>query len=408
MILLQEENTADLNFEITMMEQNNLKGFLKFHIQQVNLGFEYWYEISARHPLSHVLSKKKLNFDEIQFILIQLYSAFETLDNYLIDVDRLLLNPEYIYTDPDNLQLYFCFFPNKQNSFTNSMKEFIQFILDRVDHNDNRAIATIYPIYSYCTLENFTIEGIMKFLNPVKEFDDVNIANTEVNIKQEKKELIISPIEKSRIQKETEILHIKAMFDKLPIILSVTVIIAVVIILFLKYRENNSWPIYGSNILVGVFVTFCAFVGLFFLKQSKVKHEVRRTINNKSQEECNELRDIENDKINYSNETIMLEKIQHAFPHYLKSTDENNYENICCTKYPYMIGRFHNCDHVIESPYISRFHAQVLKDDEEIAIKDLNSMNGTYVNGRRLEANESKILRFGDEVALANFCYKYI
>lgn len=49
-----------------------------------------------------------------------------------------------------------------------------------------------------------------------------------------------------------------------------------------------------------------------------------------------------------------------------------------------MIGRANNCDLVLNDPGVSSKHAKILVDNEELYIEDLKSLNGTYVDGRKI------------------------
>lgn len=56
------------------------------------------------------------------------------------------------------------------------------------------------------------------------------------------------------------------------------------------------------------------------------------------------------------------------------------------------LGRSSSNDIVIKDPFISKKHFKILKDEGEFFIEDLNSSNGTYVNGDKI----------GDVVVLKN------
>jgi hypothetical protein len=51
---------------------------------------------------------------------------------------------------------------------------------------------------------------------------------------------------------------------------------------------------------------------------------------------------------------------------------------------------------------VSCIHAVIYRQDGEIAIADLGSTNGTYLNARRLVPHERQILQNGDEIRLGN------
>ena len=64
-----------------------------------------------------------------------------------------------------------------------------------------------------------------------------------------------------------------------------------------------------------------------------------------------------------------------------------------------MIGRHHACDVVLENLSVSRHHARLLFRDAKWIVQDLESTNGTIVNGTRIGRCE---LRPGDQLGLGN------
>jgi DNA segregation ATPase FtsK/SpoIIIE, S-DNA-T family len=67
------------------------------------------------------------------------------------------------------------------------------------------------------------------------------------------------------------------------------------------------------------------------------------------------------------------------------------------------IGR-DQCDVLLPDPEVSRRHAALTEVGGEPAIEDLDSMNGTWVNGVRIET--ATVLREGDSVQLGNTLWR--
>jgi len=59
------------------------------------------------------------------------------------------------------------------------------------------------------------------------------------------------------------------------------------------------------------------------------------------------------------------------------------------------IGRSTGAEFLLDAPLVSRLHCQVSATDEALEVKDLDSTNGTFVNGRRVT---SATLREGDRL----------
>ncbi|RLT97963.1 ATPase, T2SS/T4P/T4SS family [Ketobacter sp.] len=65
-----------------------------------------------------------------------------------------------------------------------------------------------------------------------------------------------------------------------------------------------------------------------------------------------------------------------------------------------VLGKGDHCDVILTDSHVSRNHAEILVDDSSARLADLNSTNGTWVNGERLLAemilSEGDSLRFGE------------
>jgi adenylate cyclase len=62
----------------------------------------------------------------------------------------------------------------------------------------------------------------------------------------------------------------------------------------------------------------------------------------------------------------------------------------------FVVGRAAGCDIVLLDPTVSRRHAELGSGKDEVAVRDLGSANGVFVNGERVE---EAVVKAGDEVA---------
>jgi hypothetical protein len=65
-----------------------------------------------------------------------------------------------------------------------------------------------------------------------------------------------------------------------------------------------------------------------------------------------------------------------------------------------LIGRSPECDVFLDDVTVSRRHAELMREGETFSIRDLGSLNGTYVNRRRIE---SAVLENDDEVQIGKY-----
>jgi hypothetical protein len=65
-----------------------------------------------------------------------------------------------------------------------------------------------------------------------------------------------------------------------------------------------------------------------------------------------------------------------------------------------MIGRSPDCDVFLDDVTVSRRHAVVVRDEQGFSIEDQGSLNGTFLNRRRIERAR---LEDGDEVQIGKY-----
>lgn len=70
-----------------------------------------------------------------------------------------------------------------------------------------------------------------------------------------------------------------------------------------------------------------------------------------------------------------------------------------------VLGRSPSCEVCIDSPGVSRCHAELLHEGDHFVLHDRDSVNGTHVNGVRLYA--PKALHDGDLISLGNVALKF-
>ena len=76
------------------------------------------------------------------------------------------------------------------------------------------------------------------------------------------------------------------------------------------------------------------------------------------------------------------------------------------TKPDFVLGKSSGCDGVLDfSDEVSREHARISWADGQYTITDLNSRNGTFLNGRKLAGGEAYPLHAGDRIGISAFLF---
>jgi pSer/pThr/pTyr-binding forkhead associated (FHA) protein len=66
------------------------------------------------------------------------------------------------------------------------------------------------------------------------------------------------------------------------------------------------------------------------------------------------------------------------------------------------VGRSSGNDIVLDTTSVSRYHISLTFRDNQMILEDLESVNGTYIDGERIRAHEPRLLRGGEEVMVGD------
>lgn len=69
------------------------------------------------------------------------------------------------------------------------------------------------------------------------------------------------------------------------------------------------------------------------------------------------------------------------------------------------LGRQLGNDIVFHEEFLSRFHAEIIREENSYVLVDKNSTSGTFVNGKRIDRC---VLNSGDLIALANIYIMFV
>lgn len=139
------------------------------------------------------------------------------------------------------------------------------------------------------------------------------------------------------------------------------------------------------------------------------EHAVEYGTRNQNENRSNEAKIYKGEKEERYGQTVFLEAGKQEAEYKLYALDKKNKKHIRLTQFPFTIGKMPGCvDCVIADDSISRLHARIEKQDGKILLTDMNSMNGTYKNGLRMEPSETVEIEPGDEIRFGklNYCYR--
>lgn len=344
-LVMREEDMKE-TYKIKMLLSNTIGGLIKFNIQYFDNKPEFYYDISSKYSMKSMFIKRKMLSPDIRAFVCGLEDIVESCREYLLDVNSIILKPEFIFFTSAENKPKFCYYPSNDTDFKDGIRQITQYIMSVINNDDEETVAMANCVLRVITKDEFTIDDIVECLSKPERVKNV--------LPQEGFESLYS---REYLKTEVPFVQsIKGFFTNMNIKKAL--------------RDEKTC---GS-----------------------VAEETIYTVDR--QEETKTWFDEE--------ETQLLTIKDLQFGLYLKSIDRRNYKDIIPDTFPYIVGKFQkNVDFVIDNKMISRMHAIFTQEDDGYYIEDLNSTNGTYLNDKRLEPHEKVHIKMGDKVTFSTISY---
>lgn len=106
--------------------------------------------------------------------------------------------------------------------------------------------------------------------------------------------------------------------------------------------------------------------------------------------------------------TVILSRLSPQKLYRMTTTDRELRQDVLVRDFPFYIGKVRKgVDLTIDDKSVSRRHARLTKEGEDIFLTDLNSTNGTYINNIKLQENKPYLLTDKDEVSFSQINYTW-
>jgi len=301
----------------------------------------YKYEITGRKSLAMTFERVPMNAEQIEKVVGGILDILERGREYLLAEDNYIVSPEHIYLRIPDYEVTLCYYPEYNVPFAEQLGKLFEVLLNRVDYREERAIETVYALYMQLQEPDMTLERIREKLRERKE--------------------VFPMRERERTESPAE-----AEYGVIPENAEV--------------KRPGIWE--------------------------RLREEFRPKKNRNADSEgriftpplvpC--VREAEPDWGNRYTKVLSVKK-ETSCPA-LRS--ERNGETVFLTKFPFYVGSLAEyMDYVIEQDTVSRFHGKFIKQGDRVLLTDLNSTNGTKVNGRSVTVGEQMPLTNGDRVLFA-------
>ncbi|MEG1458195.1 MAG: DUF6382 domain-containing protein [Acetivibrio sp.] len=403
----QEEEES---YSLRMLENNVIDGIIKIDMRMIDGERKFYYDITGRQPVSSFFEREKMNARQIKSIMNHIFAGIEIAREYLLDENNFVLDPEFLYVEITGLQVQLCYLPGYQRNLLEQISALLEFVLDRVDYTEETAVQIAYTLYKANRAKNYSVaelKNIVKEENPtiINREQEQNLETDTIQEKIKKEDG--SVIEKNMIFTEKrgtfeENREKKPEYGKY--VMLAGIIMAAILCLFIAVKSkifcnpmNGELEAGKAGLFLLVFgvIAFSSFYSLENKKQKKLKAPSKSTVSVLEEKPL---------EIYVEENTVLL--TQKGY--FLCPVNGRDYGDMELSEFPFFIGKLKKkMNGIIESETISRFHAKIEKDENQFYLVDLNSTNGTFLNGERLAIKERYPLFIGDEIKFADVAYNF-
>lgn len=427
-LMITVDEAREQGFEARMLIGNIIEGLLKFRIRKSDNQCQFCYEITSRQPLGRLLETKYINAEQLRSLMLGIAQTLTRMEEYLLKEEQILLDPDFIYVDLDNFQPGLCLLPGKRGDFPQEFSELLRFLLGKVDHQDKEAVVLVYGLYRESLKDNYGLDNLLRWL--IKEEPSNNACEhmKKEKMDSEKTSEISSPIQEMNTQREQltagvrrpnmEIM-ISSRFPKKRIIAWFCIIPLIFSVFWLQKGAEGVMYYITSGIWGGTVIVSAVgiLVSVRRWKQSTDAHMLRDADGYNQLEVNRSSWDMifDEEEPEYEEESSSEEDDVHTVLLWSRETQEDQRrlipenpmaEQIVLAYYPFLIGKQERLvDQVIREETVSRLHVRIDRAEGKYTLTDLNSTNGTSINGRKLEANETVEIKIGDRVEIAHLAY---
>lgn len=166
------------DYRIHMLMENHIQGLLPCSLRRINCQSRFFYDITSRQSMEQVYGKIRMRADDIRLLLRGLHRALCEIKKYLLDMDRIVLEPQMIYMDIESKEPFFCYLPCYEKDIMQSFRELSMYLLERLDHSDQQAVLLGYEIYRRAKEDNDSLEKILQDAGTPAQMREMDGAKT--------------------------------------------------------------------------------------------------------------------------------------------------------------------------------------------------------------------------------------
>lgn len=399
-ILVEYEEKEYSSYRTNMILNNNVKGLLACKKGIDSNNPVLMYDVTNRKTLKECV---KITYEDIKLLFQSITSVINQAERYLLDEKYLLIDPQYIYTDFDLKEFYFLYIPceniinKRQGAFDNPFYSLADFLIEKIDHKCEKSVDMAYQFYKMSKERNFSIRLFSEIVIKEdkihrEEQPKLNFIQTD-NIKEQVTEKENHNTEEDRKVKWTG-----------TVICSITAAVLAAAYIYLKNIWLYSTYLLLMAIVLGICVLILGIRNMINIIRRKREDEFEIEDKEVSVEEYWENNE---ETVFFDDKTRICEESSEDIC--LEWKEKGIDKRYRITQFPIVIGKMVNeVDCLIDDPSVSRLHLKLMKKQGKLSVIDLNSTNGTSINGQNLRPGEEVPVTLYSEIMLGQVIVRVV
>ena len=426
---LKSEPVGEVDYIVGMFAHNDIPAFVPVSFKSLNLENYFCYNMNGLIPINQSFEMNKLTADRIEAFLRSIIKAAKSMEEFLLPFDRLITDEAYIYESLGKKDEFHWIYGIESGSCT--FTRLFERLLDRVDYKDDSAVKMIYSLYQ-AAKESEGIQGVNTggSLQRIREKAEEILSAPHMSLDMRARELIRAENERNSIK---SLKGFEAEAGDKPCRQEIEGADSMA----RRYRaEAESRKSRSQRVDLEDIPK--AKLSLFKQRQNEEKSDKTMFVKSKLKkvwdylnadigskpEKLVDLQAVGENEISYNVREVKQPKIEASDNAgeattlltgamisngiYCLKPEDTNEDNILLTEFPFFIGKSGDkTHHTIEDSTVSRFHARIDREEEELWLTDLNSTNGTFLNGIRLMPFGRMRVNKGDSIVISRKRYEF-
>ena len=419
LVIKLDSESMLLKHQVEILCQNPNSAFVSFHVRRENENTFIYYNITSKISLSHYIERKSLNRAGLLDLLRSIAKNLMLSGNYLLDLSGFIIHPDYIFINPATAEASLLYVPVSCNrNVTEILRSFFwDIVVNSSNADDNARDNYMQRILNYLKSDTFSLIDFNRLIVDLRNSGEL-YEYGRGSFNQEASVDISIPSSRSPKEKVYEEAGKSSNIRSIMLLQPIFLIAAAAACLFLISREM------GDIVSIAGVVIISAALDILVINRisgSRGKRAATDDFQPIAQDKAKRSAG-RHDKVLKSKykpvlsspdvvkacDTVCISEVPKDCRPYLESIGPNRVERVIINKDSFIIGRLGSmADHIIQGSTIGKLHAEITFNEGLYYIRDLNSKNGTFVNGVKIPSNREYGIKDNDRIRFSNYEYVF-